>query len=90
MLHDAMYASAQNFVDLMLEEVTQLPKPGTPAAQLTDNQKFALAVAYGAPYRTWFDAGRLRFETTVPVGIADKGDGSWVVAIGARPPRFNA
>ncbi len=63
-----------------LRHFTNLPPWGTPAAELTDRDKVALALAAGAPYKTSMSDGRLTV-TTGPVGITDRGDGGYIVAI---------
>lgn len=71
----------------LLERALATPiAPGTPAAELSQDQIFALAVAAGAPYHVHIDNYRAYFMTSVPVGVADKGDGTYIVAIGAREP----
>lgn len=74
-------------VDDLLEKLRAqmftLPKLGTSASNLTEQEKFALAVTMGAPYKTWMDGNMLRMATAVPVGVADRGDGGWIVAIGS-------
>lgn len=68
-----------------------LPPPGTPARQLTDQQQYAVAVLGGCPYEVAFegpDGCSARLRTTRPVGIADRGDGGYIVAIGPAPRIF--
>lgn len=60
-----------------------LPKHRTPAADLTEDEKFSLAVAAGAPYETWFQNGVLRYRITVPTGFSDLDDGGYAIAIGS-------
>lgn len=60
------------------------PRKGTPAADLTDFERVALCLAAGAPYRIDREpSGMVKITTAVPCGIADRGDGGWIVAIGA-------
>jgi hypothetical protein len=76
----------EQFIDLraeLLKQVATLPPHGTPASELTDRDKFALAYHAGAPYTTEMVDGRLVFTTAVPVGVADSGDGGYFVAIGS-------
>lgn len=72
--------------DQICAHVTQLPRRGKMAGQLTDQEKFALAFHAGAPWTSEPSGDHighlLTFRTTVPVGIADRGDGGWIVAIG--------
>jgi hypothetical protein len=73
-------------VDPMREVVrrfTCLPRKGTPAANLTKGEKLALCIAAGAPTETVIEGGFLAVRTTVPCGIADRGDGGYIVAVGA-------
>lgn len=64
--------------------LADFPEPGTPAADLTDTQRMALVVAAGAPYETIMDGTRMGLRTTVQVGIVDRGDGGYIVAIGPK------
>lgn len=70
----------------IMDQMTALPRKGTPAAELTDRDRVALAIAAGAPYETVMECGKLTVRTTVPVGVADRGDGGYIVAIGVRSP----
>lgn len=82
---DAVYDSQLETVrEALMEQMLALPRPGTPAADLTDQEKFALAVRAGAPYRSEMVGYKLTLTTAVPVGIADRGDGTYIVAIGAK------
>jgi len=58
------------------------PRPGTPAAELNERERTALAVHAGAPYEVELEGNMLHIRTTVPVGVADRGDGGYIVAIG--------
>jgi hypothetical protein len=65
-----------------------LPPPGTPAADLTEEQRLAVAILSGAPYEVRFEGfggcdAVLRVSR--PIGIADKGDGTYIVAVGPKP-----
>jgi hypothetical protein len=66
----------------LVERFFSLPRKGTPASELTDHERVALAIAAGAPYRLSFEDGEMRVATAVQVGFADRGDGGWIVAIG--------
>lgn len=63
---------------------TMLPRKGTPAAELTERDRLALAIAAGAPTEAVMDGTRLTLRTTVPIGVADRGDGGYIVAVGAK------
>lgn len=74
--------------DLISEAIrrfTALPRKGTPAADLTEEEKLALCIAAGAPTETAVEGGLLTVRTTVPCGVADRGDGGYIVAVGAMP-----
>jgi hypothetical protein len=64
----------------LVRSVTALPRGSVPAADLTDGQKVALALAAGLPYRAWMDGTQLRIDITVPFGVADRGDGGYLIA----------
>lgn len=66
---------------------TRLPLKGTPAADLTDRDRLALAIAAGAPTEVLMKGSTLTIQTAVPVGVADRGDGGYVVAIGPKGDR---
>ena len=76
------YNELESIREQMLRQVTALPRRGTPAAELTERDKLALALAAGAPWASEMNGTRLTFRTTVPVGVADRGDGGYIVAIG--------
>ena len=65
---------------------TMLPRKGTPATDLTDRDRLALAIAAGAPTEAVMEGTKLTFRTTVPVGVADRGDGGYIVAVGSNAP----
>lgn len=69
-------------VQSRMAEFTALPARGIPADKLTDRDKLALAIAAGAPVFMTNEGGRLRVTTAVPVGVAERGDGGYVVAVG--------
>lgn len=74
--------------DLMgavMRQFTELPPKGKPAADLTDRDKVALAIAAGVKTETVMDGNILTVRTLVPFGVADRGDGGYIVAVG-RPP----
>lgn len=72
-----------------MRRFTTPPRKGTPAADLTEGEKLALCIAAGAPTDTTTEGGFLTVRTTVPCGVADRGDGGYIVAVGARPNTTN-
>jgi hypothetical protein len=66
----------------LMQQFIAMPKRGTPAAKLTSRDRLALALAAGAPYTISMLDCKLTVATAVPVGIADRGDGGYIVAIG--------
>lgn len=66
-----------------LRRIAQLPRAGTPAAELTEREKLAVCIAAGAPTTTFFDGGDLHVRTLVPCGVTDRGDGGYLVAVGS-------
>ncbi len=68
-----------------MRRFTTPPRKGTPAAELTEGEKLAVCIAAGAPTETVMEGGFLTVRTTVPCGVADRGDGGYIVAVGARP-----
>lgn len=79
----AAIENVESVVDAAARRITALPPRGVPAADLTDRDRLALAIAAGAPYRQWIEDGELKIETAVPVGITDRGDGGYFVAVGS-------
>jgi hypothetical protein len=75
-----------DLLDAAIRTFTALPKMGTPAADLTEREKFALCLAAGAPFESVMDGTILTMRTTVPCGVADRGDGGYIVAIGRAAP----
>jgi hypothetical protein len=67
----------------------QLPKPGTPAAELTTAERVALCLASGVELEcTALDDTGGNFaawRTLYPVAIVDRGDGGYIVAE-RKPP----
>lgn len=61
-----------------------LPKHGTPAADLTDTERLALALAAGATFEVDGLPGWATIRTKQLVGVTDRGDGGYVVAIGPQ------
>lgn len=78
-------------IEDIYHEFTRLPAPGTPAAQLTDRDKVALAIAAGVEVVSEVEIthGRhmLRLRTVQPIGVADRGDGGYIVAVRTGRPR---
>lgn len=68
-----------------MRRLTTPPRKGTPAANLTEGEKLALCIAAGAPTEAVMEGGFMTVRTTVPCGVADRGDGGYIVAVGARP-----
>lgn len=54
----------------------------TPASQLSDDEKMGLFIAHGVPIKAEAVDGSLRVVTAVPVGIADRGDGGYIIGVG--------
>lgn len=67
--------------------VTQLPRKGTPAADLTERDRLALAIAAGTPTEVLMEGTKLTIRTTVPVCVSDRGDGGYIVAMGPKGDR---
>lgn len=65
-----------------MRRLTALPRKGTPAADLTEDEKLALCIAAGAPTEVVMEGGLMRVRTTVACGVADRGDGGYIVAVG--------
>lgn len=55
-----------------------------PASELTDEEKMALYISAGAPVELVTEDGRFVIRTTVPCGVVDRGDGGYIVGIGAK------
>ena len=58
------------------------PRRGTPAAELTDRDKLALAIAAGVPVQTSMEGMQLTVKALRSIGVADRGDGGYIVATG--------
>lgn len=67
--------------DTAFRHFTALPKPGTPAAELTDRDKMAVAVAAGVPTEVAMEANIMTLRSKVPFGIEDRGDGGYCVVM---------
>lgn len=70
-------------IDQLLEQAAQhchrLPEKGTPAAELTERDRLALASAAGVPVEFEFDGTHVTMRSKVPFAITDQGDGGWIV-----------
>ncbi len=73
--------------DRMIREFTELPRKGKPAAELTRRDKVALAIAAGAAFDTVWEGSTVTLRVAVPIGVADRGDGGWLVVIGTQSPK---
>lgn len=71
----------------MIREFTELPRKGKPADELTRRDKVALAIAVGAPFETVWEGSMVTLRVKVPIGVSDRGDGGWIVAIGTQTPK---
>ena len=66
----------------VIRQMTLPPRKGTPAADLTERERLTVCIAAGAPTESVMDGMRLTVRTTVPCGVADRGDGGYIVTIG--------
>lgn len=57
------------------------PRPGTKAADLLPAEKMWLLRVAGVPMHCEMDGTMLSWVTSVPCGIADRGDGTYIVAM---------
>lgn len=73
-------------IDSLIQQFTASPRKGTSVADLSDRDRLALAIAAGAPFETVMDGHMLTLRTTELIGIADRGDGGYIVAIGKFKP----
>ena len=71
-----------DIMDSIMRQFTAMPKRGTPAAELDSRDRIVLALAAGVPYTISMTGCKLTITTTLPVGIVDRGDGGYIVAIG--------
>ena len=69
-------------IDALIKQFTDLPRKGTPACELTERDKLALCLAAGVPSETNIEGTMLNVKLTVPCGVADRGDGGYIIAIG--------
>lgn len=67
-------------VQELLKRFTQLPRAGLGAANLTDRDRIALAIAAGVPVQIELEGHMLSISSLVPFGVTDRGDGGYIVA----------
>jgi hypothetical protein len=67
-------------LDLVRRQFTQMPKEGTPASELTDRDRLALAIAAGVPTHFDMNGTMLTLHSSVPFGVADRPGGGYIVA----------
>lgn len=67
----------------MLDALRRPPREGTLVADLTDAERMALCHAAGVPIETAYAEHGMKvlLRTTVPCGIADSGDGRYIVVM---------
>lgn len=82
---DILGQSLPDPMENAIRQFTTLPPKGKPAAELTERDKVALFIAAGAPTETVMEGTMLTVRTTVPCGVADRGDGGYIIAIGKTP-----
>lgn len=71
-----------SIMESVIQQFTELPRRGTPAAELTDRDKLALAIAAGVPVQTSMEGTQLTVKALRSIGVADRGDGGYIVATG--------
>lgn len=64
----------------IIRHLTAPPRAGTPAAQLTERECVAICLAAGLPFDVRRDGNMLIVDILEPIGIADRGDGGYVIA----------
>lgn len=74
-------------IEAIMRQCTALPKPGTPVAELTNRDKLAIAYRAGVPCEFDISGHMMNFRSLVPFGIADRGDGGYIVAQLAKQAR---
>lgn len=79
---DEQIDGIQSLHQQAMQQFTELPRRGTPAAELTDRDKVALAIAAGVPAQTSMEGTRLTMKVLRRIGVADRGDGGYIVATG--------
>lgn len=57
------------------------PRPGTKAADLLPAEKMWLLRGAGVPMHAEMEGTMLTYVTDVPCGIADRGDGTYIIAM---------
>ena len=73
-------APTDTALDRARREFTRLPQQGTPAAELTDRDRLALAIAVGVPTEFEMNGTMLTLRSTVPFAVADRPGGGYIVA----------
>jgi hypothetical protein len=73
-----------NMREEIIRQVTAIPPKSRKAADLTDRDKTALALAAGASYRTEMIGTMLHFHIDNLVGFSDRPEGGWFVMIGPK------
>lgn len=79
---DLLASTADSLMDKVIGEIMALPPRGKPAADLTERERLAVAIASQVPTQTFMDGHTLACRTAVPVAIGDRGDGGYIVAVG--------
>lgn len=76
-------------IDALHQQFTALPRKWVPAADLTDRDKLALAMAAGVEVDITTEVRGASYWLTMtakrPFGVADRGDGGYVICIGPQP-----
>lgn len=71
-------------IDDFVRQMTALPRKGTPAVELTDQERLALCIAAGVPIETEFSTANGQHLFTIRTrhrcGVTDRGDGGYIVA----------
>lgn len=76
---EAFDPRVDSVLDQARRQFTRLPLQGTPAAELTDRDKLALAIAAGVPTRFEMHGTMLTLHS-VPLATADRPGGGYLVA----------
>lgn len=82
---DQLAGTADSLMDKVIGEIMAMPPRGKPAADLTERERLAVAIALGVSTQTFVEGHTLIVRTAVPVAISDRGDGGYIVAVGANP-----
>lgn len=78
-----LHRPGESLMSQIYRSIVELPPKGKPAADLTEREKLAVCIAAGAPTTTSVEGGFLAVKTAVPCGVADRGDGGYIVAVGS-------